>query len=132
MRNFILWVSDIQSQTFLKVRSIFKALKIQNFSFFRCIYAYLTYLLWFVSCNIKETCPRRLHTIDPTFEKVGSGWKPSDPKNGIRNSSNDEINLTYISSHSRIPYYLSFELSSSAQCTLTYVFFTKYWFWLEL
>ena len=107
MRNCILCVSDIQSQTFLKVMSIFKALKIQNFNFFRCIYAYLTYLLWFVSCNIKETCPRRLHTIDPTFEKVGSGWKPSDPKNGIRNSSNNEINLTYISSHSRIPYYLN-------------------------
>jgi len=72
-----------QNLPFSNVMSIFKvncnALKMQNLNFCRSNCAYLSYLLWFVSCNRKETRHRRPWTIDLNFEKIVSGWKPLDP-----------------------------------------------------
>ena len=77
-------VAFSQNLPFSKVRLIFKvyfnALKMENLNFFRYKYAYLPFLLGFVSCIRKETRPRRPRTINLTFKKkVCSGLKPSDP-----------------------------------------------------
>ena len=57
-----------QNLPFSKVRLIFKvdfiALKIQNLKFCHYKYAYLLNLLWFVSCNRKETRPQQPWTME--------------------------------------------------------------------
>ena len=58
--------------TFFSISKVYSsALKMQNFNF--CLYkcAYLPTSLWFVSCNIKYTCPQRPRTIKRTIQK---GW----------------------------------------------------------
>ena len=107
-----------QNLPLLKVRSIFKAyfkaLKIQNLNFFHYKYAYLPYILWFLSRNRKETRPLRSLTNGLTFEKVGSGWKPLDPKLLLTKMASPQMIL-----HQKLSLFFSNQMNQRKQKQIT-------------